>query len=163
MVLGSTQPLTEMSTRSISWRQKRPMRKADNLTTVLCRCYDIWEPLLPGTLWATRPVMGLFYLLPLPVKWERKANICYLKQLQWPSSTSLSFKVILGHDELSQTHWITHLLFECNFEFLMSYTTVLYHLRHYAALNETRCSLYVINWKLLWRKQQTWMITLKQT
>ena len=29
MGLGSTQPLTEMSTRGISWR--RPVRKADNL------------------------------------------------------------------------------------------------------------------------------------
>jgi len=31
MALGSTQPLTEMSTRSISWGQRRPFRKADNL------------------------------------------------------------------------------------------------------------------------------------
>ena len=44
MALGSTQPLTEMSTRSISWGLRRPVRKADNLTTILCRCHDIWEP-----------------------------------------------------------------------------------------------------------------------
>jgi hypothetical protein len=25
------------------------MRKADNLTTILCRCHEIWEPKLPGT------------------------------------------------------------------------------------------------------------------
>ena len=31
MALGSTQPLTEMSTRSISWGQRRPVHKADNL------------------------------------------------------------------------------------------------------------------------------------
>jgi len=31
MALGSTQPLTEMSTTSISWGQRRPVRKADNL------------------------------------------------------------------------------------------------------------------------------------
>jgi len=31
MVLGSTQPLTEMSTRSNSWGLKWPVRKADNL------------------------------------------------------------------------------------------------------------------------------------
>jgi hypothetical protein len=30
-----TQPLTEKSTRSISWGWRRPMRKADNLTTIL--------------------------------------------------------------------------------------------------------------------------------
>jgi len=32
VVLWSTQPLTEMSTRSISWGYRRPVRKADNLT-----------------------------------------------------------------------------------------------------------------------------------
>jgi len=32
MALGSTQSLTEMSTRSISWGKRRPVRKADNLT-----------------------------------------------------------------------------------------------------------------------------------
>jgi len=31
MALGSTQPLTEMSTSSICWGQRRPVRKADNL------------------------------------------------------------------------------------------------------------------------------------
>jgi len=31
MALSSTQPLTEMSTKSISWGQRRPVLKADNL------------------------------------------------------------------------------------------------------------------------------------
>ena len=44
VALGSSQPLTEMSTRSISWGWKRPVRKADNLTTILCRCHEIREP-----------------------------------------------------------------------------------------------------------------------
>ena len=44
MALGSTQPQTEMSSRRISWWQMRPVRKADNLTTPLCRCHEIWEP-----------------------------------------------------------------------------------------------------------------------
>jgi hypothetical protein len=43
MALESTQPLIEMSTRNISWRQRRPVLKADNLTTILCRCHVIWE------------------------------------------------------------------------------------------------------------------------
>ena len=30
MVLGSTQPLTDMNTRSISWGQRQPVRKADD-------------------------------------------------------------------------------------------------------------------------------------
>ena len=46
IALGSTQPLTEMSTSSISWGggKKRPVRKADNLTTILGHCHVIWEP-----------------------------------------------------------------------------------------------------------------------
>ena len=35
--LGSTQPLTEMSTRNISWGVKAAGRSADNLTTFMCR------------------------------------------------------------------------------------------------------------------------------
>jgi len=50
---GSTYPLTEMCNRCISWGQRRPLRNVDKLTTILCRCHEIWEPYLPGTLWAT--------------------------------------------------------------------------------------------------------------
>jgi len=42
MALGSTQPLTEMSNRNISWEVKA----AD--------CLEIWEPQTPGTLRACR-------------------------------------------------------------------------------------------------------------
>jgi hypothetical protein len=34
MALGSTQPLTEMSTRNLSGVEVRPVYKADNLTAV---------------------------------------------------------------------------------------------------------------------------------
>jgi hypothetical protein len=34
---GSTQPLTEMGTRNPSWASRRPVRRADNLTTFMCR------------------------------------------------------------------------------------------------------------------------------
>jgi hypothetical protein len=37
MALGSTQPLTEMSTRNISWGWRRPVRRADNLASFVCR------------------------------------------------------------------------------------------------------------------------------
>jgi hypothetical protein len=63
MVLGSTQPLTEMSTRNISWCERRPVRRADNLTTFVCRLS--WN-LRASTSWnpqgLSRPVMGLLYL-----------------------------------------------------------------------------------------------------
>jgi hypothetical protein len=34
MALGSTQPLTEMSTRNLPWGKGRPESKADNLTAI---------------------------------------------------------------------------------------------------------------------------------
>jgi hypothetical protein len=34
MTLGSTQPLTEMSTRNLPGDKERPARKADNLTAI---------------------------------------------------------------------------------------------------------------------------------
>ena len=37
VVLGLTQPLTEMSTRNISWGYRRPVSRADNLITFTCR------------------------------------------------------------------------------------------------------------------------------
>jgi len=44
MALGLTQPLTDMRTRNFSWGLKRSVRKADNFTTILRRCHEIWEP-----------------------------------------------------------------------------------------------------------------------
>jgi len=61
MALGSTQPLTEMSTTNISWGA---VPRADNLTTFMCRLSwnlvssSSWNP--KGLSW---PVMGLLYLL----------------------------------------------------------------------------------------------------
>jgi len=61
MALGLTQPLTEMSTRNISW----PVRGADNLPTFVFRlprnlgASTYWNPL-----GLSKPVMGLLYLLP---------------------------------------------------------------------------------------------------
>jgi hypothetical protein len=53
MAQGSTQPLTEMSTRKIPGGKRRPARKADNLTAT-CRLivWKIWEPRRLTTLWA---------------------------------------------------------------------------------------------------------------
>jgi hypothetical protein len=62
MALGLTQPLTETSTRNISWGERWPVRRADNLTTFMCRLS--WN--LGASTWnpqgLCRPVMGLLYL-----------------------------------------------------------------------------------------------------
>jgi hypothetical protein len=54
MALGSTQPLTEMSTRNLPAGKGRPAHKADNLTAI---CEPIvnkmWEPRRLTALWAS--------------------------------------------------------------------------------------------------------------
>jgi hypothetical protein len=53
MALGSTQPLTEMSTRNLPGGEWWPARKADNLTAI-CKpiVYKMWEPRRLTTVWA---------------------------------------------------------------------------------------------------------------
>jgi len=62
--LGLTQPLTEMSTRNVSWGWRRPVRRVDNLITFRCRLS--WN-LGASTSWnpqgLSRPVMGLLYFI----------------------------------------------------------------------------------------------------
>jgi len=63
MVLVLTQHLTEMSASNISWGWRRPLRRADNLTTFMC--WLSWN-LEASTSWnpqgLSRPVMRLLYL-----------------------------------------------------------------------------------------------------
>jgi hypothetical protein len=67
MALGSTQPLTEMSTRNIPGGKGRPAHKADNLTAI-CEpiVQKMWEPQHLTTLWAStacyRPVTLPLYI-----------------------------------------------------------------------------------------------------
>jgi hypothetical protein len=67
MALGSTQPLTEMSTRNIPGGEGRPGRKADNLTAIC-------EPIVYKNVEASTshspmglhgPLQGYLYLYPL--------------------------------------------------------------------------------------------------
>jgi hypothetical protein len=53
MALGSTQPLSEMSTWNLPGGKVRPARKADNLA-VICEptVQKMWEPRRLTTLWA---------------------------------------------------------------------------------------------------------------
>jgi hypothetical protein len=48
MALGSTQPLTEMSTRNLRGGKRRPAREADNVTAI-CEpiVLKMWEPRRP--------------------------------------------------------------------------------------------------------------------
>jgi hypothetical protein len=63
VAMGLTQPLTEMSTRSMSWESRWPVRRTNNLTTFMCRlswnlgASNSWNPQA-----LSRPLMGLLYL-----------------------------------------------------------------------------------------------------
>jgi hypothetical protein len=53
MVLGSTQPLTEMSIKNLPGGKGRPARKADNLTAICDPIvWKMWEPRRLTILWA---------------------------------------------------------------------------------------------------------------
>jgi hypothetical protein len=60
MALGSTHPLTDMSTRNIPGGKGRPVHKAENLTAI-CEpiVYKMWEPNPMGL---HSPLQGYLYL-----------------------------------------------------------------------------------------------------
>jgi hypothetical protein len=80
MGVGSTQPLTEMSTRNIPGGEGRPALKADNLTAI-CEpiFYKMWELQHLTTLWvSTSRYRDTFtflshYMLTVCLETERKA------------------------------------------------------------------------------------------
>ena len=60
MALRSTQPLTEISTRNISWGGEAGQCVRPRTLPLSCaNCLEIWEPQPPGTLRACPPLMGL--------------------------------------------------------------------------------------------------------
>jgi hypothetical protein len=67
LALGLTQPLTEMSTRNISWGKGVGMVGMTTLPPSCADCLEIWEPQTPGTL---RACSGI--ALPLPLSCQVK-------------------------------------------------------------------------------------------
>ena len=66
MALGLTQPLTEMSTRDISWEVRRTVRRADDITTFTCRLsWNLGASIFWNPQGLSRPVMGMLSLLQL--------------------------------------------------------------------------------------------------
>jgi hypothetical protein len=66
MALGLTQPLTEMSTSTISWSKGGRCVGLTTLPTSCADCLEIWEPQHPGTLRAVEAYNGIALPLPLP-------------------------------------------------------------------------------------------------
>jgi hypothetical protein len=76
MVLGSTKPLTEMSTRNLPGGKGRPVRKADNLTAIfepiVCK---MWEPRRLVTLWASTAFYRDSFTFKLPRRHQTPSNM----------------------------------------------------------------------------------------
>jgi len=76
MALGSTQPVTEMSTRSISWGLRRPVRKADNLPP---SCAVVTKSGSLNFLEPSGPVQACNGTdLPLPFTYEIRSHVAVL-------------------------------------------------------------------------------------
>jgi hypothetical protein len=63
--MGSTQPLTEMSTRNVPGDDRRPARKADNLTIYEPIVYKMWEPHHLTALWVSMARYRDTFTLPI--------------------------------------------------------------------------------------------------
>jgi hypothetical protein len=90
MALGSTQPLTKMSTRNLPGGKGGPAREADNLTAI-CEpnVYEMWEPRRLTTLWAFTACYGI--ALPLPLRKEVAEDF---QQNFTPSPLAVLFEVL---------------------------------------------------------------------
>jgi hypothetical protein len=73
MALGSTQPLTKMSTRNLPWGKKWPASRADKLAAICAECLKMWEPQPLATLRASTACTGI--TLPLPYLTYKNINI----------------------------------------------------------------------------------------
>jgi hypothetical protein len=63
MTLGSTQPLTEMSTMNISWGRRQPVRRADNFATFMGRLsWNLGASVSWNPQGLSKSVIGLQYL-----------------------------------------------------------------------------------------------------
>jgi hypothetical protein len=71
MALGSTQPLTEMSTRNLPGGNGRPACEADNLTAI-CKpiVYEMWETRCLTGLWDFTACYRVFKCLEEMIKFR---------------------------------------------------------------------------------------------
>jgi hypothetical protein len=97
---------TEMSTRNISWGQRSPVRRADNLTTFMC--WLSWNEEV-STSWnpqgLSRPVQGLLYLftcdLSAVTQWnvDQRVTLCNFSRTRTRGMTLNHIYVRIPHSD----------------------------------------------------------------
>jgi hypothetical protein len=92
MALGSTQPLTEMSTRNILGCKGRPACMVNNLAAIYEPIvYKMWEPQHLTTLWASMACYRDSYFLYFYIRLSKVKNSHHLRKLRFlttPASSS---------------------------------------------------------------------------
>jgi hypothetical protein len=100
MALGSTQSLTEMSTRNLLWGKGRPAHKADNFTAIYePTIQKKWEPQRLKTLRASTAFYTDSFTCFALIKF---GNICRIFMLH---SLKLNAEKLLNVGSLSPTAW----------------------------------------------------------
>ena len=114
-----------LSTRGISWRVRRPMRKSDKLPLSCADCLEIWEPQPPGT---PRVCPGIVLSLPVTlimvryyIIWRHYESRMILSMLRlwWHITSNLSPTEIFHNCWLRND--ISHTI--CNKRFACTATT----------------------------------------
>ena len=82
MSLGSTQPVTEMSVRNISWGKGGRFIWLTTLLPSCAECLEIWEPQPSGTLGACQGLYGDFFTLFCQLKLCLHCALQNVKNLQ---------------------------------------------------------------------------------
>jgi hypothetical protein len=101
MALGSTQPLSEMSTRNLPGGKGRPARKADLTTICEPSVYKMWEPRRLTTLWAFTACYGIALpYLNCTLKFRKQAfsrteiYIVYIHKRRWEDNIKMHHREI---------------------------------------------------------------------
>jgi len=85
IALELTQPLTELSTRTISWGGKCGQCVGLITLTPSCAgCREIWEPQPPGTLWAWRGLYRDCFIFFLIIVFIFLFSSHWRRQQEWP-------------------------------------------------------------------------------
>ena len=84
MALGSTQPLTEISTSNVSWNKGGRCVGLTTLPPTCADCLEIWEHEPPGTLRPYKIVHTRFFATP--VAQEIILVLCYAGAVTLPSA-----------------------------------------------------------------------------